>query len=276
MSRPFIFLLCIIVLSSCASTDHAREPANRRKGFLRVIPFSPSIDPSEYIAEPEVYKELQEQADEEAEKNDLDVGDCTKLGSKYFFCYINNAKRRLPYLKMNRSAFSYLHPTELAAIIAYSDIRYTDYNEKLREMAQDKRVRLTSDNELEIRLLISGLNKIEGYEGESSRCDSFSESAVEEGVAEERYPEGEIIQIFSFWSTSRNNGKNYAKKWLASCRVKINIVQHGGGVMIEELSKYPDEQEVLVKPLTKFKVLRNERKIENFLAVHEIDLEEVR
>lgn len=242
--------------------------------LLDKIPFSSgAIDPNTYIASEVEYKKMEQIAYEDGIKRDMKKEECGNRESGFWMiCSIFDGEEALSYMD-EQGALKKLHPVELAALKWYGDRDFGAYNEALRTMDPEK----LKIHELKIKLVISGLNKGFKHLGRSVRCDNNQvEGEAKTQAAADRYNVGEIFQTRSFFSTSLGENPYFIETWVKPCGVLLNIYQRGSGVLIQDIANYPQEEEVLVKPLTKFKVLKKNKTTKNGKLFYIIDLEEVK
>ena len=143
-----------------------------------------------------------------------------------------------------------LTPEQKAAIRDYSDSGYRRINGQLRARAVTARTRH------EINALISALKELPGFEG-----DVFRSAAIEGRLLRKYQRVGTVITERAFISTSRSPSKAF------SGNVRFYLISKRGKE-IDQWSEYPDEEEVLFPPGTRFKVLeyvREGNEIEIFL-----------
>lgn len=281
MNKKIILFFSVLLFQACSSHtslrkstfDGSLERSIASEKFIDKIPFpSGAIDPKTYIASEVEYKKMEEIARIDGLERDMKKEDCGERESGFWMiCSIHDSEVALGYMDDN-GPLKKLHPVELAALNWYADRDYVAFNEALRTMDPEK-LKL---HELKIKLAISGLNKGFKHLGRSVRCDNSQvEGEQKTQAVADRYSVGEVFQTRSFLSTSLGENPQFIETWLKSCGVLLNIYQRGGGVLIEEIASYIDEQEVLVKPLTKFKVLKKNKTTKNGKLFYIIDLEEV-
>jgi hypothetical protein len=143
-----------------------------------------------------------------------------------------------------------LTPEQKAAIRDYSDSGYRRMNEQLRARAFTDRIRD------KINVLTSALEELPNFQG-----DVFRGAAMEEELLRKYQRVGEVITERAFISASRSPSKAF------SGNVRFYIISKRGKE-IDQWSAYPDEEEVLFPPDTRFKVLeyvRDGNEIEIFL-----------
>jgi hypothetical protein len=141
-------------------------------------------------------------------------------------------------------------PEQEAAIRDYSDSGYRKINEQLRTRVFTQRTRR------KINILASALEGLPNFEG-----DVFRGAAIEERLLRKYQRVGQIITERAFISASRSPSKAF------SGNVRFYIISKRGKE-IDQSSAYPEEEEVLFLPDTRFKVLeyvRNGNEIEIFL-----------
>ena len=143
-----------------------------------------------------------------------------------------------------------LTPEQEAAIRDYSDSGYRKINEQLRARA------FTAGIRHKINILTSALEELPNFRG-----DVFRGAAIDGGRLTEYRRVGRVITERAFISASRSPSKAF------SGNVRFYIISKRGKE-IDEWSAYPDEEEVLFLPNTRFKVLeyvRDGNEIEIFL-----------
>lgn len=143
-----------------------------------------------------------------------------------------------------------LTPEQEAAIRDYSDLGYRRINAQLRAGTVSGRIRRKID------ILTSGLEELPNYRG-----DAFRGATIEEVRLRKYQRVGHIITERAFISASRSPSKAF------SGNVRFYILSKKGKE-IDQWSAYPDEEEVVFPPGTRFKVLeyaRDQNQIEIFL-----------
>jgi len=143
-----------------------------------------------------------------------------------------------------------LTPEQKAAIRDYSDSGYRRINEQLRARTVTDRIRH------EIEILTSALEELPNFQG-----DVFRGAAIEEGLLRKYQRVRDIITERAFISASLSPSKAF------SGNIRFYIISKRGKE-IDQWSAYPDEEEVLFPPGTRFKVLeygRDGNEIEIFL-----------
>ncbi|HEY9835496.1 MAG TPA: ADP-ribosyltransferase domain-containing protein [Vampirovibrionales bacterium] len=166
--------------------------------------------------------------------------------------------------------------TQIAALYGYTTSLYKPMNSVLRHGSYgDREARFApKDHDLtqDIRMAtkaIANAPETARYEGEVFRGTRVPESIIAQ------YKEGETITESAFVSTTRSS--TVANKFirLAANDGKETVVyriKSKSGVRLDDLSKYPKEEEVLFSPGTKFKVNKVSKDSEKG---YEIELEEV-
>lgn len=261
-----------VIVKKSSSDNLKRDVAS--KNIIDKIPFpSGDVDPKTFLSSKSERNLFLQQAIANGKDQGMEKADCAERESGYWdICFIYDAEnviRNLP----PQSPLKKIDAIEMANIMWYADFGSSIFNDALRTM-DHKRL---NESEPRIKLMLSGLNKAAGYTGPSVRCDSSPVKDDEKTEnAANRYVVGEVFQTKSFLSTSLGTSESYIETWLKPCKVQLNIYQHGGGVLVEDISSRPEEQEILVKPLTKYKVLKKQKSLKNGDIFYEIDLEELK
>lgn len=136
-----------------------------------------------------------------------------------------------------KAAYNITHH-ELVAMKAYTSELYWDLNQNMR----NDNLTLT-DNRF-IAVVNQGLEKAPAYEGVTYRDTTLPDEVLE------KYQIGKIVTEKAFTSSSIDNSLSTFKG-----NVRF-IIQSKNGKIIEDISDYPDEREVLFKNKTQFKVLK--------------------
>lgn len=113
-----------------------------------------------------------------------------------------------------------------------------------------------------INIASKGLNKLKSFEGDVYRGSGLNEAAFNTYV--KALNNGKPVIEKAFFSTSKDITKKFDKNTIYKIKSKT-------GKLVEELSEYQSEQEVLFKPNTKFKIISA---IKNDFGF-EIEMEEI-
>jgi hypothetical protein len=243
-----------------------------------LIPFSSGkIDPKNYLSSETDRKKFLDSAFEKAKEKDFkSKDDCPLEESSYeLLCLIAGAERALNGLPVNHH-LKRLFPEEYTSLKWYTDFGSDLYNSALKYQKIEELDRY----ELEIKLAISGLNRISPFTGDVVRCDFRDEG---EKIAKDsdvlkvanRYHVNETRVFKEFLSTSLGQETDYIVQWIVPCRVRLNIHLKNLGVDIAALSDRPWEQEILLPPLSKFKVLSKNQRTVSGRTVFFIELEQL-
>ncbi len=150
-----------------------------------------------------------------------------------------------------------LSKPELIALLHYTQRGYRNLNSALwaGQFGSDPKIL-----EKKILVLLSALNKLPFYQSQVWRGEMYSISSGEKKdpvLAKERYDSyviGEEFVAKGFWSTTKATRIESRGRFLRNAMI-IYRIQSKTGRSIEELSYYPEEEEVLFLPNTRFKVL---------------------
>lgn len=155
--------------------------------------------------------------------------------------------------KNNKSSPVYLvSQEELAAISYYTESAYLRINRSIRENSANE-LPLVLTN---IKLMISGLNKLPSYQGVSYRGIGWGNKDPDaETISKvtKRYDETHINSLFQdkgFLSTTNDSKAHFL------CAPFIYKIYGKSGKDIADFSTRPEEAEVLFRPLTKFLILK--------------------
>lgn len=280
-SKNIFLILSFGLLQSCVSSSLSVKKSSvetlqrdvASQNIIDKIPFpSGEVDPKTFLSSKSERDLFLQYAIADGKDRGMEKADCGERESGYWdICFIYDAENIIKNLPA-QSPLKKVDAIEMASMMWYADFGSSALNQALRTMDRDS----LAEHELRLKLMISGLNRASTYTGPSVRCDSSraNDNETTEKAAR-RYSVGEVFQTKSFFSTSLGTSESYIEIWLKPCRVQLNIYQHGGGVLIESLSSRPDEQEILVKPLTKYKVIKKQKSLKNGDTFYEIDLEEL-
>lgn len=259
----FFFNFVFLILSIESSTS------------LASIPFSSgALDPRIYIAEEADRSAFIKSVTERSNPNDVTPEDCA--GGDYGYnllCGFYNSRLRLKELAEDDPAKK-LSPEEYAALRWYSDWGYITYNSALWKLD----IAELDRSEYDIKLAISAINHLPKKEQTTIRCDLVDkEGALPNSdviSAADRYQESKEFQALGFWSTSLGTSQEFIDGWIKPCRVLIHVKLKSSGALMDTVSSRAYEQEVLVRPMTRFKVLSKTHSSEEKLAF-EIEVEEI-
>ncbi len=248
--------------------------SSQAKNSSLIIFPSGSINPIGYEAPADLRKKFRNIASEKAkERGIMSAKDCFSEDSDGYlrFCFIAYAEKALKQLPKNHPLKA-LAPEEHAAISWYADFGFQSYNSALWSQNLEE----LRQNELEIKLTLSALNRLPMENRQVVRCDlsDSTGSLSEEEILKvaNRYTENSISLIKGFWSTSIGTDPSFIKQWIDPCYVQLNITLLGAGASIAELSSRPHEQEILVRPMTQFRVLQKNKLSKNGKTFFQIDL----
>ena len=132
-----------------------------------------------------------------------------------------------------KAAYNITHH-ELVAMKAYTSELYWDLNYNMRND------NLTLTDKRFIAVVNQGLDKVPAYNGMTYRDTTLPDEVLE------KYQIGKIVTEKAFMSSSIDNSLSTFKG-----NVRF-IIQSKNGKIIEDISDYPDEREVLFKDRTKF------------------------
>ena len=132
-----------------------------------------------------------------------------------------------------KAAYNITHH-ELVAMKAYTSELYWDLNYNMRND------NLTLTDKRFIAVVNQGLDKVPAYNGMTYRDTTLPDEVLE------KYQIGKIVTEKAFTSSSIDNSLSTFKG-----NVRF-IIQSKNGKIIEDISDYPDEREVLFKDRTKF------------------------
>ena len=188
-----------------------------------------------------------------------------KYYSNYFFLSLQ------PEFVVNLTAFvkMFLYAYTLEEGDPHKNL-YCILNDDLRSSAPEKINRY-----LELIKVIGGLiktKKIKSFTGNVYRASFLKEGLIK------NIKIGETIINSAFWSSSKK--ESVAKKFLKSGHKNALIVTKGElinniDIHLEEISKYPNEEEVLFLPFCNFKVISFEKINENNFSYYKLVLESV-
>ncbi|WP_281773726.1 ADP-ribosyltransferase domain-containing protein [Haemophilus parahaemolyticus] len=150
---------------------------------------------------------------------------------------ISEEVKNSPKIQAFKAAYNITHH-EIVAMKAYTSELYWDLNQNMR----NDNLTLT-DNRF-IAVVNQGLEKAPAYEGVTYRDTTLPDEVLE------KYQIGKIVTEKAFTSSSIDNSLSTFKG-----NVRF-IIQSKNGKIIEDISDYPDEREVLFKNKTQFKVLK--------------------
>ena len=147
---------------------------------------------------------------------------------------------------------------------------YSILNDDLRSSEPEK-----IDRYIELIKVIGGLiktKKIKSFEGNLYRASFLKDELVK------NIKVGDTIINSAFWSSSKK--ESVAKEFLERSHKNALIVTKGKiinniDIHLEEISKYPDEEEVLFLPFCNFKIISFEKINENKFSYYKLVLESV-
>lgn len=246
-------LLLTLAVSACATNSpQNRAPANQNQRL--VIPFaSGAIDPLKYRAPKNIHAALAKKAKEEEQRVKYNLGFCMLPdGDEYLGCFYMRAQNAIGKLPKN-SPFKKLSVEEYTALTWYGGNGYHDMNSAMWTQSPEQ----LNDHEVEIKLVMSALNKLKRIGGKFVRCD-FADNegdALVDDIRQQadRYGDKEFL-LKAFWSTSLGKDPRFIEKWLNPCHVQVTVHVKGAGADIGKIASNSDEDEVLVRPMVWFKV----------------------
>lgn len=236
---------------------------------------SGNIDPLTYSAPDQLNKDFNEASFHRAQSKGIqNKKDCLDgETNNYSYCLIVNADIKLKKLKQN-DPFKALTAEEYANIEAFTNFAYQSINPAL----WSKIPKNMDKYEKEIKLMLSGLNRLPKVNQKVVRCDLVEHPDTDlEKISStaDRFAINKKLVIEGFWSTSLGKNREYIESWIEPCHVQLNIQLNGGGALISQLSSRPYEEEVLVRPKTVFNVIQKRKSEKNGKPFYEIDLVEV-
>jgi hypothetical protein len=285
MIKTLLIFSCLAVLACSTPAKNSFDAGVGFKGRFvssesvsdHLIPFpSGSIHPVGFFVSSEDRRNFRNTSQIKAKDRGIMTDeDCFSgdSGGPHIYCMILEAERILNPLHRD-NPLKKLTPEEYASLVWFTEFGYQIYNKSL--WTQDPSD--LTKNETGIKLALSGLNRLPGENRQVVRCDLADEngSLSEEQIRSvaNRYEKNKTFRIKGFWSTSIGTDPDYVEQWIQPCHVELKIHLNGSGVLIQEISTRPQEQEILVRPLTQFSVVAKKESKKNGKSFVEIELTE--
>lgn len=240
----------LIILSACTSLQSERQLASQLpelKLYSRVLK-----DPNSYRSGPNEDAVLLKLLSD-SDRAFFLTSDPEEEDAKLYLA----VTQRLEYAKKNPDYIvNLLSTAELVALVHYTQRGYKNLNSALwaGNFGEDPKTL-----EKKILVLLSALNKLPLHVEDIRRGEMYEIISVEKKdpvAAKKRYdsyvPEEEFVAK-GFWSATRATQIESRARFLRNAMITYKIFSKTGR-NIEELSFYPEEEEVLFLPNTRFKI----------------------
>jgi hypothetical protein len=285
MKRYFLFFL--ILTTGCSTPSlipsyeagrsfKGRIPASdNAKSLVATISFpSGSFTPKGYLLSGEQMQTLKQSMLQSVMENGRSPN-CFSDEAEAFsnYCEIVKIERELqknpppsPWKNLSSEEFHFLR--------YFTSHGYQDINQAL--WSQDPS--LLARYEQSVRMIVSGINRLPPESRQVFRCDLVKDKNpfdAEILKVAERYQEGRAFTVRGFWSTSVGTDQEYIREWVRPCYVQLRIQLKGAGADVSYVSVRPEEQEILVLPMTSFKVIKKNQSTKNGSLFFDIEIEQI-
>lgn len=206
--------------------------------------FPPNNTYSQVVGAKEVKKELEKEAKKIITKKAKDASD-TSIYDKDVFQFLIETEhyvKQKGYFQKAQQINKKIRPCEALCVREYTGSLYSPVNEYLRANRKPK----DEDFEKYIKVTNSGLEKLQKYKGSVYRGADLTPEQINE--YKKAFKKGEV------WTEKGFTSSSMEKQSAFKGSVRYEIISKTG-VIIEDLSKFQHEKEVLFKPNTKFKIL---------------------